>query len=71
MAREETERMARVHHEGLLVGHGREILHHEAVLSPVLEHGSVAAVCDQLVRMLSHAVVQVVLDHGHDRGGLL
>ena len=33
---------------------------------PVLEHGAVAAVSDELVRMLCHGGVKVVLDHHHD-----
>ena len=66
MAREQSERVSRIHDESLLVCHGREILHHQTVLRPVLEHGSVTAVCDELMRMLCHTIVQVVLDHRHD-----
>ena len=71
MAREESERMARIHHEGLLVSHCSKILHHEAVLCPVLEHCSVSSIGDQFVRMLCNAVVQIVLNHGHDCCSLL
>ena len=67
---EEAERMAGVHDERLLVGHLREVLHHQPVLCPVLEHGTVAAVGDELVRMLCHARVEVVLYHHHDGGCL-
>ena len=66
VAREEAQRMAGVHHERLLVRHRGEVLHHEAVLRPVLEDGAVAAVDDELVRVLGHARIQVVLDHRHD-----
>ena len=66
VAGEEAQRMAGVHHERLLVRHRGEVLHHEAVLRPVLEDGAVAAVDDEFVRMLGHARVQVVLDHRHD-----
>ena len=62
--------VAAVHDEGLLVGHLAEVLHHQAILSPVLEHGAVATVGNQLVRMLGHGGVEVVLDHQHDGGSL-
>ena len=64
--REQPQRMPRVHHQRLAVGHLRQILHCEAVLRPVLEHRAVAAVGDQLVGMLSDLRVEVVLDHQHD-----
>ena len=70
MAREESERMAGVHDEGLLLRHCGEIFHRQTVLGPVLEDGSVAAVGDELVRMLGHSRVQIVLDHCHYGGGL-
>ena len=63
--------MAGIHHESLLVGHLAEILHGETVLCPVLEYGTVAAVYDELVWMLSHGRVKVVLYHQHDGGSLL
>ncbi len=63
---EEAEGVSGVHHEGLLVGHLREVSHHQAVLRPVLEDGSVASVGYQLVRVLGHARVEVVLYHGHN-----
>ena len=59
-----------VHHQRLLVGHLREVFHHQTVLCPVLEHGAVAAVCNQLVGMLCHCRIQVVLNHQHDGGSL-
>ena len=71
MAGEEAERVAAVHHQRLLVGHLAQVLHHQAVLRPVLEHRTVAAVGDQLVRVLRHGRVQVVLDHQHDGRCLL
>ena len=70
MAREQTQRMSRIHHECLFVSHRSEVLHDKAVLGPVLEHGSVTSICDQFVRMLCHAVVEIVLDHRHDRSRL-
>ena len=70
MAREESEWMAGVHDEGLLLRHCGEIFHRQTVLGPVLEDGSVAAVGDELVRMLGHSRVQIVLDHCHNRGSL-
>ena len=66
VAGKQAQRMAAVHHQRLLVGHGGEVLHHQPVLRPVLENGTVAAVDDELVRVLRHSLVQVVLDHGHD-----
>ena len=66
VAGEQAQRMAAVHHQRLLVGHGGQVLHGEPVLRPVLENGPVAAVDDELVRMLRHPFVQVVLNHGHD-----
>jgi hypothetical protein len=71
VAGEEAERVAAVHHQRLRVGHLAQVLHHQAVLRPVLEHRTVAAVGDQLVRVLRHGRVQVVLDHQHDGRGLL
>ena len=70
MAGIESHRVAAVHHQCLLVGHLREVFHHQAVLGPVLEHGAVAAVGNQLVGMLCHSGVQVVLNHQHDGGSL-
>ena len=70
MRREESERMTRVHHERLLVGHLAEVFHCESVLRPVLEDGTVASVHDEFVRMLRHLRVQVVLNHEHDGGSL-
>ena len=70
VAGEQPQRMAGVHHQRLLVAHCGQILHHQAVLGPVLENGSVSAVNDELVRMLGHAGVQVVLDHRHNGRGL-
>ncbi len=67
---EKSQRMSAVHHERLLVGHLGEIFHHQTVLCPVLEDGSVAAVDDQFVRMLRNARVEVVLNHEHDGGRL-
>ena len=66
VGREQAQRMARVHHERLLVRHRGKILHHKAILRPVLEDGAVAAVDDEFVRVLRHARIQVVLDHRHD-----
>ena len=68
--REKPERMARIHHQRLTVGHLREVLHRQTVLRPVLEHRAVAAVGNQFVGMLRHGLVQVVLDHQHDGRGL-
>jgi len=70
MRREQPQRVPRVHHQRLAVGHLRQVLHRQAVLRPVLEHGAVAAVGDQLVGMLRHGLVQVVLDHQHHSRGL-
>ena len=70
VAREKSERMARVHHEGLRVGHFRQVAHCQPVLCPVLEDGPVAPVSYELVRMLCHTRVQIVLYHGHDGRGL-
>ena len=70
VGREEPHRETGVHRQGLLVGHGGEVLHGQPVLGPVLEDGAVAAVGDQFVRMLGDPRVQVVLDHRHDGGGL-
>ena len=35
-----------VHVQGLLLRHGGQVLHGEAVLGPVLEHGAIAPVGD-------------------------
>ena len=70
MRREESQRMSRIQHQGLLVRHLREILHGQTVLGPVLECGPVASVDDQLVGMLGYGHVQVVGDHEHDGCGL-
>ncbi len=67
----ESHGVAAVHDEGLLVGHLAKVFHHQAVLGPVLEDGAVAAVGDQLVRMLRHGGVEVVLYHQHDGGRLM
>ena len=66
MRRKQPQRVPRVHHQRLAVGHLRQVLHRQAVLRPVLEHGAVAAVGDQLVGMLGDPRVEVVLNHQHD-----
>ena len=66
MRGEESQRMTRVQHQGLLVRHLREILHGQTVLRPVLESRSVASVDDQLVGMLGNGHIQVVGYHQHD-----
>ena len=70
MAGEEAQRVAGVHHERLFVRHRGEVLHHKAVLGPVLEDCTVATVDDELVRMLGYTRVQIVLYHCHDGGRL-
>ena len=67
---EESHGMAAIHGQGLLVGHLAEVFHHQAILCPVLEHGAVATVGDELVGMLCHGGVEVVLNHQHDGGSL-
>ncbi len=67
---EQTQRVAAVHDKRLFVGHLAQIFHHQAILCPVLEHGPVAAVGNQLMGMLCHTRVEVVLDHHHDGGSL-
>ena len=67
---EESQRVAGVHHERLLVGHLREVFHSQAVLRPVLKHGAVAPVGYEFVGMLGYARVQIVLNHHHDGRGL-
>ena len=66
MRREQPQRMPGIHDQGLIFSHFRKILHRKAVLRPVLEHGAVAAVGDQLVGMLGDPRVEVVLNHQHD-----
>ena len=63
---EQSQRMARIHHQGLLISHFREVTHGEQILGPVLEYGTVAAVGNQFMRMLGHARVQIVLYHQHN-----
>ena len=70
MRGKQSERMPRIHYEGLLIGHLRKILHSQAVLRPVLEHRPVAAIGDKLIRVLRHCGIEVVLNHHHNRGGL-
>ena len=52
MGGEEAERMAGIHDESLFVGHLAQIFHCEQILSPVLENSAVAAIDNQLMRML-------------------
>ena len=47
---EQAQGVSRIHHERLLVGHLAQILHHQAVLCPVLEDSAIAAVDDELAR---------------------
>jgi len=68
--RKEAEGVSRVHHQRLLIGHLREVLHGEPVLSPVLKNSSVAAIGDELVRMLGNGRIEVVGDHQHYCGSL-
>ena len=66
MAGEKAKGMTGIHDKGLLIRHCGKVLHCEAVLGPVLEDCAVAAVDDELMRVLGHTLVQIVLDHGHD-----
>ena len=70
MTREEAERVAGVHDEGLLVGHLAEVLHGQVVLRPVAEDAAVPSVGDNLVGELSDGLVEVVHDHELDTSGL-
>ena len=63
---EKPQRMPRIHDQGLLVGHFRQIFHDQTVLRPVLENGTVPAIGNQFVRMLRHRRIQVILNHQHD-----
>ena len=67
---EQAHRVPAVHDERLLLGHFAQVAHHEAVLGPVLEDGAIAAVRDELLRVLGDGRIQVVLDHQHDGRGL-
>ena len=66
MRREQSQRMARIHHQCLFFGHSGQILHGQQVLGPVLKYGSVTAIRNQFVRMLCYRRVEVVGDHQHD-----
>ena len=57
--------------KGLIVGHRGEVLHRQQVLCPVLKDRPIAAVGNELVRVLSHRWIQVVLNHQHDASGML
>ena len=62
--------MARIHGQGLLVGHGGEVLHGEQVLRPILKYCAISAIGNEFVRMLCYCRIQVVLNHQHDGGSL-
>ena len=70
MRGEQSEGMSGIHHQRLVVGHLAQVSHRQAVLRPVLEDGTVAAVDDEFVRVLCHFRVEVVLYHQHDGGSL-
>ena len=63
---EQSQGVSAVHDQRLLICHLAEVFHHQSVLCPVLEHGSIAPIGDELVRVLSHSLVQIVLNHHHD-----
>ena len=58
--------MSAINRQRLLFRHFAEIPHGQAVLCPILENTTVAAICNQLIGVLSHCGVQIVLDHQHD-----
>ena len=62
--------MARIHDECLVILHFTEVFHHQTVLRPILENGTVAAVGDEFMRKLSNGRVEVVVNHQHNRGRL-
>ena len=66
MRREESERMTRIHHQCLFIGHLTQILHHQSILCPILEYGTITTVCNQFMRMLCNSLIKVVLNHHHD-----
>ena len=60
-----------MHVQGLVVGHRGEVLHGQQVLRPVLKDSPIAAIGNELVRVLRYGGIQIVLNHQHDGCGLL
>lgn len=52
VAGEEPHGMSRVHHQGLVFLHHREVVHSQPELGPVGEHLAIASVCHQLLGKL-------------------
>ena len=70
VAGEQPHRMPGGHHQGLRLGHPLQVLLHQPVLHPVLEHLPRLAVRHQLVRVERHGEIQVVVDVELQRPGL-
>ena len=66
MRRKQAQWMARIHDERLVICHFAEVLHHETILRPILEHCSVSAVSDEFVWKLCNSGVEIVVNHEHD-----
>ena len=62
--------MARIEDQGLLIAHLSQVLHGQPVLGPVLKYGTIAAIGDQLFRMLGYPGIQVVGKHQHNGSSL-
>ena len=60
---EESERMARFHDQGLMVGHDFQVFHDEVVLHPVSADRSSFPISNQFIRIKSDFKAQVVVNH--------
>ena len=67
---EQSERMTTIHNKSLLIGHLRQIFHHQAILCPVLKYCTITSISNQLMRMLCHSLIKIVLNHHHDCSSL-
>ncbi len=67
VAGKQTHRMPGIHDQRLLIIHRSQILHCEQILRPVLKDRSIPAVGNQFMRVLRYSVIQVILNHQHDR----
>ena len=50
----------------LFISHGGKVFHAQKILCPILKHSPVATVCDQLVWVLRHSLIEVVAQHQHN-----
>lgn len=63
MQRELSHWMTGIEYQRLLIGHFGQILHYKKVLCPILKNSAVTTIGNQLMRMLSNCIIEIIAEH--------